>query len=67
MKRMDEKRYYFITFWYGASEKTMENGVIDVHPLEWQNKRPRDQYVLNGWQEIYEDEYMRANWEDCRV
>lgn len=61
------KRYFFITFYYGASEKTFENGVIEVTPLEWQKQRPRDQYVLNSWQEISEAEYLSAEWDDCRV
>jgi len=56
------KKYYFITFMYGASEKTLENMVIDEHPLEWQkyaNKSHRGQYILKDWKEITEEEYKK--------
>lgn len=54
------KKYYFITFLYGASDKTFQNNVIDEHPLEWQkytNKSYPTQYVLQSWREITKNEY----------
>lgn len=54
------KKYYFVVFYYGASEKTLENDVFDEHPLKWfreANKRYPGQYVLKDWKEITEEEY----------
>jgi len=56
------KKYYFITFMYGASEKTLENKVIDEHPLEWEkyaNKSYPGQYKLKDWKEISKEEYFK--------
>jgi len=56
------KNYYFISFMYGASEKTLENAVIDEHPLEWQkysNKSYPGQYKLKDWEEISKEEYQK--------
>jgi len=53
-------KYYFISFIYGASEKTLENNVINEHPLEWQksaNKSYPGQYILKDWKEITKEEY----------
>lgn len=52
-------KYYFISFMYGASEKTLENTAIDEHPLEWQkyvNKSYPGQYKLMDWKEITREE-----------
>jgi hypothetical protein len=46
---------------YGASEKTLNNTVIDEHPLEWQkyaNKSHPGQYILKDWKEISKEEYQ---------
>lgn len=54
-------KYYFISFMYGASEKKLENAVIDHHPFEWQrysNKSYRGQYILINWKEITMEEYQ---------
>lgn len=61
------KKYYFITFMYGASEKTLQNMTIERHPLEWQkscNKFYPGQYVLTDWKEISELEYMMTGLEN---
>lgn len=55
-----ESKYYFITFMYGASQKTLENDVIIDHPSKWQkeaNKSYPGQYVLKDWKEITKEEY----------
>lgn len=53
-------RYYFISFMYGESEKTLCNDVINENPSEWQkyaNKSHPGQYVLTDWREITKAEY----------
>lgn len=57
---MTETKYYFVSFVYGASEKKFYNGLLNIHPLEWQadaNDSYPDQYVLMHWQEISREEF----------
>jgi hypothetical protein len=54
------KTYYFVSFMYGASEKVIQNDVIDEHPLTWQryaNKMHPNQYVLISWHEVGKQDY----------
>jgi hypothetical protein len=51
---------YFISFMYGASEKTLTNDVIEENPLKWQRRVEKShpgQYVLKDWKEISKEEY----------
>ncbi|MER2061454.1 MAG: hypothetical protein ABS894_00835 [Aerococcus urinaeequi] len=64
-----EKNYYFVSYMYGSSQKTHENGLIEEHPLHWQatcEKNYPGQYVLKGWKEITKKEYETYGIEnDC--
>lgn len=54
------KKYYFISFMYGASEKIVENRVIDESPFDWQkrvNKTYPGQYILMNWIETNKEVY----------
>lgn len=54
-------KFYFITFMYGASEKTVSHTVISEHPFDWQkgaNRSYPGQYVLLNWKVISEEEYL---------
>jgi hypothetical protein len=53
---------------YGANEKTLENAVIDEHPLEWEkytNKSYPGQYKLKDWKELTKEEYETYKDKEC--
>lgn len=70
MNKIECENCYFITFMYGASEKTLENRVIAVHPLVWQkevNKQYPGQYVLKDWKKITRTEYESYRGEEIET
>jgi hypothetical protein len=55
-------KYYFVSFAYGASEKQMENGIVDIHPIDWQiqcDKQYPGQYTILSWNEITKEQFER--------
>jgi hypothetical protein len=58
----EEKKYYFVTIFYGGSVRNIANGVIEEHPMDWQirvNELYPSQYVLTDWKEITKEEYNK--------